>query len=241
MINWAIRYQPIIEELRRRNPTIVLDVGSGSEGLSMFWKGKVIGVDIKFKRRPMLLGVCSSSIELPFSRGTFPVVVSSDMLEHVPAKSRKVAVVEMARVCSQSLLIGFPSGSAAAEMYQELASGMKSPLPSWLREHLELGLPDADEVSGWLEEAGWSIKTSWHESIPLHQKIMQLESWRPLSLFTYLLSRLAGPWLVQSLPEASKGDKLRVWIRAAREIAPTFRTVRSEEITSTDSAPPGHR
>ena len=241
MINWAIRYQPIMEELQRWNPAIVLDVGSGSEGLSMFWKGKVVGVDIKFKRRPMLLGVCSSSLRLPFSRDTFPVVVSADMLEHVPAKSRSAAVFEMARVCSQSLLIGFPSGRAATEMYQVLASGMKSPLPYWLREHLELGLPDANEVSGWLEEAGWSIKTSWHEPIQLHQKIMHLESWRPLGLFTYLLSRLAGPWLVQSLPEASKGDKLRVWIRATREIEPAFRTLSTEEITSTDSAPPGHR
>ncbi|MCZ7568454.1 MAG: class I SAM-dependent methyltransferase [Ardenticatenaceae bacterium] len=221
MLNVAIRYQPILAELRRLQPEMVLEVGSGPEGLALFWRRPVVGTDIQFKRRPLkhIQPVVASSLALPFADRAWPVVVSCDMLEHVPPPLRAAAVAELARVCDRALVLAFPSGGAATVGYDTLAAQFRRagrPLPGWLSEHLRYGLPDAESVAALLHGAGWSVRTSWHEPVADHVVLMWWESRRPVQAATYGLMRLAGPWLAPCLPSDGRGTPLRALLVAAR-------------------------
>lgn len=216
MINYAIRYRPILQELEHRQPAFVLDVGSGPEGLGMFWRGEVVGSDLAFKRRPLHRGVVASGLALPFAAQGCPVVVSCDMLEHVPPPERRAAVREMARVAGEALLLTFPSGQAAERMYQSLARELGAASPEWLQEHLAHGLPDGAQVAAWLREEGWRVEQSWYESAAAHGALMHWEVRWYVKLLTYALMRVAGPWLAPRWPIPSGGAPLRVLIRAER-------------------------
>ena len=216
MINFAIRYQPIIQLLQELQPEHVLEVGSGPEGLAMFWPGSVTGVDLAFKRHPLPRPVCASALTLPFAAQSWPTVLSCDMLEHIPPASRLTAVEALLRVTKDTLLLAFPSGPAAQQCYRDLAGRLSPTLPDWLAEHVTYGLPDADEVAGWLHARGWSIKVHWHESVAAHYRLMRLETLRPVQAITYGLMRLGGPWAARYWPVSNASPCLRALIVAQR-------------------------
>ena len=219
MINQALRYQPVVRLLRAASPDRVLEVGSGPEGLAMFWRGPVLGVDVHFKRRPIHPSIAASAIALPFADHTWPVVLSCDMLEHVPPTVRPQAVAEMARVTGETLYLAFPSGSHAWQTYLRLADRLGKRSPGWLREHLQYGLPDAYEVAEHLRAQGLQVRLYWYEDVALHYRMAVLENGL-LRYFTYTLARVAGPALVRifpTLPLSSQPDNnLRAFIVASR-------------------------
>jgi hypothetical protein len=217
VINFAIRYHPIVRELRRRRPCLVLDVGSGPEGLAMFWQGRVAGTDLAFKRRPLHQGVRASSLALPFRDAGFPTVVGCDVLEHIPAALRRSAVLEMARVASPLLMLSFPSGEPAMQAYRNLAQRLAPIVPVWLQEHLTNGLPDAGQVASWLLDSGWSVSTAWYESAAAHERLMRWESHRAVALLTYGVMRLWGQWLGLRIPVPAQEPYLRVFVKAERD------------------------
>jgi len=217
MINWAVRYQPILKELKSLQPSWVLDVGSGPEGLKLFWRGVVIGIDLRFKRVPIHQGVNASGLALPFADNSSPVVVSCDMLEHVPPSERENVIAQLARVTNKTLLITFPSGEISENVYRELANQFRSRnMPVWLKEHLEFGLPEEQKVVEWLNRAGWVVQTRWYESAIVHKKLMCWENQYPGKLLTYSLMRLVGPLIAPRLLVPSSGPNLRVFIKAEK-------------------------
>lgn len=216
MINWAIRYQPVLEEIKRIRPSVVLEVGSGPEGLSLFWRGRVIGVDVEFKRRPLLLAVRASACALPFRDGSWPLVLSCDTLEHIPPPQRRLAIMEMARVSEKNLMVVFPSGQAAQDCYSALARRFKESLPPWLKEHVAYPLPEAAEVEGWLKADGWAVRTLWYESVEKHGRLAAWESYLPVQVATYALMRVAGRWLAPRWPVDYRGQLLRALLIAER-------------------------
>ena len=216
MLSWAIRYRPIVDELRRLQPSYVLEVGSGPEGLSLMWSGRVIGTDLSFKRRPLHWPAVASGLSLPMADRSVPVVVSCDMLEHIPPSLRQRAVGEMARVADQHILLVFPSGQAASAIYQRLLHDMAPEIPSWLTEHIENGLPDATLVRTWLEDQGWTTSIRWYESAETHRKMVLWEQRGLGKLLSYTIMRAIGRWLGPRLPVPSGGEQLRVCVSAFR-------------------------
>lgn len=216
MINIAIRYRPIVEELQQRRPPRVLEVGSGPEGLRLFWPAAVVGVDVEFRRPPLHQAVRASGLALPFRAASFPAVVGCDVLEHVAPPERESAVAELARVAQSLLLLTFPSGEAAMRVYRRLQEETGAGAPQWLHEHLANGLPDADEVAGWLRSAGWAVTTLWYESAEAHLRLLRWELRWPVKLLTYAVTRLFGRRLVWQAPMTSREPELRVLIKAER-------------------------
>lgn len=147
MLNWRLRYEPFIATLneQERAPT-VLDVGSGWFGLSWYWPHRVVQTDLTFdggrpiEHRPRKADfVCASADRLPFVDNAFDVVVSSDMLEHLPAELRAHSVVELTRVARRRVIVGFPAGTAARfldRLYAMLLRVLGRSIPQWLDEHL---------------------------------------------------------------------------------------------------------
>ena len=218
MISYAYRYAPIWQILKSypRSTSKALEVGSGAEGLALFWKGALVSVDVRFKRRPISQGVQGSTLHLPFAAGSFPVVTSCDMLEHIHSTHRRAAVLEMVRVSGSQILLGFPSGETATQLYRDLGQTFGSAQPDWLREHLAFGLPEADEVAGWLREAGWQVETCWYESASMHKRLVSWERSGAARWSSYLIARSLGRFLIAGIAsgEQSVDDPMRVLLLA---------------------------
>jgi hypothetical protein len=158
MLNWALRYAPIVNLVKRR-PGTVLEVGSGSYGLAHYLPYRsVIGIDLGYSgtRSPNLQPTVGSVMDLPFPDRSFDVVVSSDMLEHLAPSDRPGAIVEMRRVSRRLLVLAFPSGPEAEALDRRIAQrlvALRLAVPDWLEEHLLHPYPTADEALAALDGA----------------------------------------------------------------------------------------
>src|SRR5688572_24837144 len=105
----ALRYLPIVRFLKKRKLTNlkILEVGSGSYGITPYLKKEVVGVDTNFDEPeyPLLKQVKSSGKRLPFNQSEFDVVIVSDVFEHIPRNKRKEVFNECVRVAKKVLII----------------------------------------------------------------------------------------------------------------------------------------
>src|SRR5258708_1426676 len=92
----ALRYIPIVKLLKKEklDQARILEVGSGSYGITPYLKRKITGVDTSFDEPQyhLLRQVHGSAEKLPFKAKKFEVVILSDVLEHLPAKIRPAAI-----------------------------------------------------------------------------------------------------------------------------------------------------
>ena len=121
----ALRYDTVIGLLAERyRPDLkILEVGSGSAGITEFLAHRVTGVDPAFertaeRRSPLLDPVVAAADALPFPDAAFDVVLSLEMLEHVPSQMREPCLSEMFRVLRPGgrMVVTFPSDETAARL-----------------------------------------------------------------------------------------------------------------------------
>ena len=143
----------------------VLDVGGRSGELESFLRrsvdlyvldirGPETGGDVRLARRGRY--VIGDVLDTPLRDGTFDVVVSSDLLEHLHPDHRVLAVAEMLRVSRRALVVGAPFASSVSEQAERelneffrLLTGHEHP---WLREHLALRpLPSRNALEQYLQ------------------------------------------------------------------------------------------
>lgn len=155
MLNWLTRYAFVVAELKFDElgglTESVLDVGCGPHGLSCAAPAaRFVGTDVLFLEQvaPGMVAFRNEPGPLPFEDAAFETVVCLDVLEHVPPGDRRGFVKELARVASRRVLVACPSDES--EWVQDVlkleyrARGL--PLPIWLNEHDEHGLPTAVEI-----------------------------------------------------------------------------------------------
>lgn len=129
----------------------MLDVGSGPIGLScVFPEARFAGQDVAFPTPVAreMFAVRTDPGRFPWADGAFDTVVCLDVLEHVAADQRSSLVAECARVASRRVLLACPTDTAvnADEFFVELYRSRGEAPPSWLNEHMELGLPTSVEL-----------------------------------------------------------------------------------------------
>ncbi|MCU1301035.1 MAG: hypothetical protein JWQ87_1319 [Candidatus Sulfotelmatobacter sp.] len=184
MLNWAARYYPILRALKPQlsKGDSLLEIGSGSVGIGMFYRARFVGCEIKFADPPKapMLPVVASAMNLPFEDRSFEGVVVSDVLEHVPPGLREVVIKETLRVASKIAIFGFPSGNKALEYDLKLAEIYdRSPQgrPEWLDEHLRYQpFPTAalfDELP-----PEWTVSSFDNENVGFHNWVMKQEMYR---------------------------------------------------------------
>lgn len=237
-----MRYQPVVRHLREvaDDGTRVLEVGAGSLGITRYWRRPVTGVDIDFKgpRLGYLDPVQASAEALPFGDGSFDIVISVDMLEHLTSEQRHNAVREMLRVASREVLIGIPCGhdarvcehwarslceqTADAHYDAALADRIRA-RSAFLDEHDTCGLPVEEDVialiDGWCRESGHSVRVESFGNEPIWYWRLMLPAVVPLSGVSAALSRVAGFVLQPLLPMLPDGPTYRTFFLARKKPA----------------------
>jgi SAM-dependent methyltransferase len=157
-IDGAMRYWMVIQMFRDRfRPDVkILEVGSGSGGITEFLEYPVTGVDTAFERTaeratPYLDPVVGSATDLPFEDASYDIVLTCEMLEHLSPADREPAIREMLRVTRPGgrFIATFPADATAGRLDSWLnhaynrRHGKDHP---WAVEHLQEGVPSTDQV-----------------------------------------------------------------------------------------------
>lgn len=195
----ALRYLPIVSEINKLGPKkSVLDVGSGGLGIAPYLKRQVTGVDVNFQKpfHPLLQRVKGNALRLPFENRSFDTVISVDMLEHLKNKERGQAIEELLRVARLKVIIAVPCGIDAYLQDLKLAKFYKKKFGrdyNFLSEQIDLGLPEADELSNIILLAARSLKKNItikilpNENLKLREFLMN--GWMTYNLIIDLISR----------------------------------------------------
>jgi SAM-dependent methyltransferase len=99
---------------------------------------------------------------LPFRAGSFDLVCSVDVLEHVPPAARTHLADELRRVSSRAIILAAPFRHPLVERAETFVSDFILRTCAYtqgqLREHRELGWPDLAATMGDLSRDGWSTR-----------------------------------------------------------------------------------
>jgi SAM-dependent methyltransferase len=157
MLNWLARYSFVSAELEFGEDGAlcesVLDVGCGALGLSSAApKAAFVGIDGTFPEpiAQRMVGFRNEPGPLPFQDGSFDTVICLDVLEHLPPHSHAGFVEELARVSARRVLLACPSVESVwiEDLIREAYGVRGIPIPAWLSEHDEHGLPSVEEIAG---------------------------------------------------------------------------------------------
>jgi len=152
-VNMKLRYDPIVKklkQLKKMNSKLkVLEIGSGSKGVTRFFRHPVTGVDVEFQEHkdPLLTEIrLPAQKGLPFKNNEFDVVLSVDTVEHIPRKERDAALKEMLRVSNRHILLAYPARWTKWD--ERVLRKWPKDLDTYqnIKEHYDCGMPDGSEV-----------------------------------------------------------------------------------------------
>ncbi len=137
----------------------ILDVGGGDGKLAWFMPQHTRVTILDRKPSPeegKTNYVQGDAVHLPFADKSFDLVISSDMLEHLPVEDRLTAFREMFRVSRRHVILAAPFNSIYNQKAEEYINtqfrdhtGQDHP---FLIEHIQNGLPELEELEQDLAE-----------------------------------------------------------------------------------------
>lgn len=117
--------------------------------LELFFE-KIISIDIK-KTKNLKKYIIGDGRKLPFKDNSFNIVISLDVLEHIPSNNRETFIRELDRVAKDIVFLSFPFKSPINDKFDKsLYNFIKLSLGEEfkeLKEHIENGLPKVDEIA----------------------------------------------------------------------------------------------
>jgi SAM-dependent methyltransferase len=165
-LDTALRYDAVLQLLAERwRPGMrVLEVGSGSGGVTEYLAYPVTGVDPAFERTAersteWLERLPGRATALPVEDGSFDAVLCVEVVEHLGEQEREPALREMVRVLRHGgrLILTFPADETALQLDRWLDGAFRARhgVPhAWVAEHLAEGHPRTDDVAAALRRAG---------------------------------------------------------------------------------------
>ena len=188
---------------RNLKPGTLLDVGCGGDGLARWIRRYVVGVDFEFETLTVanFSAVKASGLRLPFPDHQFPIVVCSDVIEHLALPNRIRIIRELLRVTSDVLIVSFPSGTSAKDQDTNIKTSLLvrgSEIPSWLDEHLRHQYPTPEGVLEIVQQIDPEVSTNVYSNFNLslrkyYYRLVTAGSkphWRALRLFSSNIIRM---------------------------------------------------
>jgi hypothetical protein len=119
-----------------------------------------VTIDLARTRLPGYL--CARGDALPFAPGTFDLVCSVDVLEHVPPPARGTVLAQAMRVSRRAVVVAAPFRHPALARAEAMVSAFIRDACGYeqgqLQEHREHGWPVLDDTAAAFEAAGWGVR-----------------------------------------------------------------------------------
>lgn len=194
----ALRYVPVVGELKKRNllESKILEVGSGSLGITPYLKREIDGLDTDFSgpKSAYLNKIKGSILSFPLRKNSYEVVISTDTLEHLKKEDRPAAIAQMCKAASNLVIIVVPIGKIAENQDKALNNYFQKVMgraDQFLQEHVENGLPQTDEILVAIDKIARSLgKKSLVTSKPLlNLKVREIlmRTWISKNRYIYYL------------------------------------------------------
>jgi SAM-dependent methyltransferase len=152
---------------------------------------------------------------LPFRAGSFDVVCSVDVLEHVPPAARAQLADELHRVASRSIILAAPFRNPLLARAEEFVSAFIRRTCGYeqgqLQEHRELGWPELDRTYRDLASGGWHVRVFPYGS---------LWRWVLMMIDKHAVSAIAGSRALQSRLDRRYNE---TWFEQDRAVTPAYR------------------
>jgi len=188
----------MVDKIKAGNLGSVIEIGSGGLGIGPYLKSRFIGIDVAFTQpySSHLKPIVGSALSVPIKDSSSQVAISSDMLEHVPAKQRVKAVTELFRIATHMIIIGVPTGSKAHQQDKDLDTeyqkvhGDRHP---FLEEQTTFGLPAVADIEKAIADAaratGKSYSVEIVPNINLKLRLWMMRGWISRSLIANIFYR----------------------------------------------------
>ena len=112
---------------------------------------------------------------IPFAENSFDFVVALDVLEHISAEKRIVFFREMERVSSIGAILSFPYDNDSVNQSEQRVNSYFRALSGndfiWLKEHMENGLPDLNEIDNCLKKEKINYFSFFHGSLSIWERL----------------------------------------------------------------------
>jgi hypothetical protein len=240
------RYRLIADVIERLVPPAagpILDVGGWPGTLRRFLPGRRIVVADLQGRMPGM--VRASGTALPFARGQFAAVVSSDTFEHIPPAQREQFLGELARVARDLVVLGAPFDSpqvrAAEGVLREVIRAKYPASYGFIEEHDDYGLPDLAATRRTLAATGFAevalpngYLRHWLPMLALYFALQ----WR--SPVESIFQRLNIYYNLTYYPGDNREPSYRYTIVATRSAPETLAGLREALTRPATEAPVGH-
>ncbi len=244
MLNHLLRYKPVARQVEATSGRTLLEVGSGSRGISRYvsarWELTACDVDFADYAAPVVgpagraSRVEASVLQMPFADDSFDVVVALDLLEHLAPQARPQALIQLRRVARRCLIVGCPTGVAALRSDERLARfyrRISRPVPLWLEEHLRNGFPEVATLTEHLGEDGELVLVA-NEALTAHALVSRVEALPVLWRLTTALSSVLVACLEN--PRRRAAARRLVALLRADDRLPAYRTIAILSIHPTD-------
>ncbi|RJR30280.1 class I SAM-dependent methyltransferase [Candidatus Microgenomates bacterium] len=196
----ALRYLPIVDEIKKQKlpNTSIIEFGSAGLGIAPYIKKRVVGLDVTFSPPfiDTLIPVQASALAVPFADNSFSVAISLDMLEHIIPKDREQAISEMVRVAKNLVCIGVPIGKLSEAQDEALKKAYQKKHQqtfAYLEEQVEYGLPTIENITQALTTAAQKqhkrIQIAIQPNINLRLRWFLMQGWMSKNILANIIFR----------------------------------------------------
>lgn len=179
MLDVVQRYAPAVKAVKQERLKIkrIVEVGGAGEGIAFYLPDyEIVDCDIEFVKNilPNVKPVKSKGDKLPLPDNYSDILVSVDMLEHLPTYNKRQRLVkEMLRVAKCKVILAVPTGRGSFEaikkfgkLFYKKYSGIKY---KYLDEHLTYKHPLKKEIVEIIKNSGFAtaVRTEKNTNIKL--------------------------------------------------------------------------
>lgn len=139
-----------------KKPLHMLDIGGGSPYMSRIFEELSVPYDVStLDILPKPQGISGKYIQgdatdMTFRDESYDIVVSTDVLEHIPFEKKKAFIEEAVRVTKDYLIIAAPFNTESVDTAEQLTNDFNIKLfgegQSWLEEHFKNKKPELDQI-----------------------------------------------------------------------------------------------